>query len=78
MGGHQATVEHQKILEAREKYSREWDLVLVWNISLQGQDRVLVSPWLLVEQCPVEQGVLPLVFAEEEGQGLGLKRSMTG
>lgn len=58
-------MEHQKVLKALEKDCWEWDRVLVWDMILQGQDMVLVVPRLLVEQCPTEQVVLPLVLGEE-------------
>lgn len=58
-------VEHRKVLKALEKDYWEWDRVRVWDMILQGQDTVLVVPKLLVEQCPMEQVVLPLVLGEE-------------
>lgn len=58
-------VEHQKVLKALEKDCWVWDRVLVWDTILQGQDMVLVVPRLLVEQCPMEQVVLPRVPGEE-------------
>lgn len=59
-------MEHQKVLKALEKDYWEWDRVLVWDMTLQGQDMVLVVPRLLVEQCPMEPVVQPLVLGEEE------------
>lgn len=42
---------------------------------LQGQDMVLVVPTRQVEQCPMEQVVLPLVRGEEE-QDMALELDM--
>lgn len=69
-------MEHQKVPEAPEKDYREWDIALVWNITLQGQDMALVIPRLLMEQCPGEQVVLPLVLEEEEEKDMALKMGM--
>lgn len=69
-------VEHQKVPKALEKDYWDWDRVLVWDMILQGQDMVPVVPRLLVEQCPMEQVVLPLVLGEEEAQDMALEMDM--
>lgn len=69
-------VEHQKVLKALGKDCWEWDRVLAWDRILQGQNMVLVVPRLLVEQCPMEQVVLPLVLGEEEVQDMALEMDM--
>lgn len=59
-------MEHQQVLKALGKDYWGKDRVLVQDTTLQGQDMVLAVPRLLVEQCPREQGVPPLVLGEEE------------
>ena len=69
-------MEHRKVLKALEKDYWDWDRVLVWDMILQGQDMALVVPRLLVEQCPTEQVVQPLVPGEEEERDTALEMDM--